>query len=52
MKWVEEWRVALKSRALPRQKRWRLLAGVVTFYLVRDILLYILLPGFLWIKAQ
>jgi hypothetical protein len=52
MEWVEGWRTALKNRTLPRQRRWKLLAGVVTFYLVRDILLYILLPAFIWIKSR
>lgn len=52
MEWVAEWRTALKSGTLPRRKRWKLLAGVVTFYLVRDIVLYILLPAFLWIKSR
>lgn len=52
MEWVAEWRTALKNRSLPRGKRWTLLAGVVTFYLVRDIVLYILLPALLWFKAR
>ncbi len=52
MELLAEWRTALKSGTLPRRKRWTLLAGVVTFYLVRDIVLYILLPAFLWIKAR
>jgi hypothetical protein len=52
MRWIQGWRAALRSGTLPRRRRWQLLAGIVAFYLVRDILLYVLLPAFIWIKSR
>jgi len=45
---VKAWREALKSGTLSRKRRWQLIAGVVAFYLVRDVLLYIVVPVLLW----
>lgn len=49
---IREWRDALKAGGLPRHRRWKLLAAVVGFYLVRDLVLYVLLPALIWIKAR
>lgn len=48
MQRVKAWREALKSGTLSRKRRWQLIAGVVAFYLVRDVLLYIVVPVLLW----
>lgn len=48
MRRIKEWREALKSGTLSRKRRWQLIAGVVAFYLVRDLLLYVVLPVLLW----
>jgi hypothetical protein len=48
VKQIQAWREALKSGTLSRKRRWQLIAGVVAFYLVRDLLLYVVLPVFLW----
>ena len=52
MERIREWREALKAGGLTRKRRWQLLAAVVGFYLVRDILLYVLLPALIWFKAR
>jgi len=49
---IRQWRQALKAGGLSRRRRWQLLAAVVGFYLVRDLLLYVLLPALIWIKAR
>jgi hypothetical protein len=36
---------------LSRRRRWQLLAAVVLFYLVRDLLLYLALPALIWWRA-
>jgi hypothetical protein len=38
-----EWRAG-RWRAVPRRRGWKLVAAVVAFYLVRDLLLYVVLP--------
>jgi hypothetical protein len=48
MRRIKEWREALKSGTLSRRRRWQLIAAVVGFYLVRDLLLYVVLPVALW----
>jgi hypothetical protein len=48
MRRIKEWREALKSGTLSRRRRWQLIAAVVAFYLVRDLLLYVVLPVALW----
>lgn len=52
MQRVLEWREALKRGTMPRRRRWQLIAGVVTFYLVRDLILYVALPAFVLLKAR
>lgn len=49
---IAQWREALKTGGLTRRRRWQLLAAVVGFYLIRDLLLYVLLPALIWIKAR
>ena len=44
---VREWAGLLRQRGLRefvREKGWRVLAAVILFYLVRDSILYLLLP--------
>lgn len=52
MRKIREWRAMLKTGTLPRGRRWQLLAAVVVFYLVRDLLLYVALPALVWWKAR
>ena len=40
---VAEWRKA-GWHAVLRRSGWKLVAGVVAFYLVRDLILYVVLP--------
>ncbi len=48
---IREWRAAVRAdlraggwRGLLARRGWRWLAAVVAFYLVRDLLLYVVLP--------
>ena len=52
MRRIQEWRAALKREGLSRRRRWQLIAAVVAFYLVRDLLIYVALPALVWIKAR
>lgn len=52
MRRIGKWRAALRERGLPRRRRWQLVAAVVGFYLVRDLLLYVALPALLWVRAR
>lgn len=52
MRRIREWREALKRGGLSRQRRWQLITAVVAFYLVRDLLLYVVLPALVWIHAR
>lgn len=52
MRRITEWRAAIRKGGLPRRRRWRLVAAVVGFYLVRDLLLYVALPALLWVRAR
>jgi hypothetical protein len=49
---LRRWREALRSGVLPRRRRWQLVAAVVGFYLVRDLLLYVALPALVWVMAR
>lgn len=49
---TRRWRDALRSGALPKQRRWQLLAAIVGFYLLRDLLLYVALPALVWVMAK
>lgn len=50
MRRIREWREALRSGTLSRRRRWQLIAAVVGFYLVRDVLLYVVVPVWLWVS--
>lgn len=52
MRRIEEWRAVIRRGGLPRRRRWQLVAAVVGFYLVRDLLLYVALPALLWVRAR
>ena len=52
MRLIRNWRTELRIGALSRRRRWQLVAGVVAFYLVRDLLLYVVLPAMLWFKTR
>ena len=52
MRRIREWRAALRAGGLPPRRRWRLIAAVAGFYLVRDLLLYVALPALVWIRAR
>ncbi len=52
MRLIREWRAAIRKGGLPRRRRWQLVAAVVGFYLVRDLLLYVALPALLWVRAR
>jgi hypothetical protein len=49
---TQRWRDALRTGGLARKRRWQLLAAVVGFYLVRDLLLYVALPALVWVMAK
>jgi hypothetical protein len=52
MRRIREWRAALKAGGLSRRRRWQLIAAVATFYLVRDLLLYVALPALVWLRSR
>lgn len=52
MRRIREWRETLKRGGLSRRRRWQLIAAVVAFYLVRDLVLYVLLPALVWSQAR
>jgi hypothetical protein len=41
--WVAIWK-AEGFKALLRQKGWKVVAVIITYYLIRDVILYILIP--------
>jgi hypothetical protein len=49
---IRQWREALKSGTLSRRRRWQLIAGIVAFYLVRDLLLYVVVPLWVWAAVR
>jgi hypothetical protein len=52
MRQIREWREALKRGGMSPRRRWQLIAAVVGFYLVRDLLLYVVLPAAIWLRAK
>ena len=52
MKRIQEWRKALKEGGVSGRRRWQLIGAVVGFYLVRDLILYVILPGLVWMGAR
>ncbi|MDZ4862288.1 MAG: hypothetical protein SGJ01_02485 [Gemmatimonadota bacterium] len=52
MRRIREWREALKRGGMTRRRRWQLITAVVAFYLVRDILLYVVLPALVWVRTR
>ncbi|MDO8666550.1 MAG: hypothetical protein Q7J79_08050 [Gemmatimonadales bacterium] len=45
LKALRDERRALGWKGLLRKRGWRLVAAVIVFYLVRDIILYLLIPA-------
>lgn len=52
MKRIKEWRETLKRGGLSRRRKWQLIGAVVAFYLVRDLLLYVVLPALVWLNIR
>jgi hypothetical protein len=46
-KWAVEWRAIIKNegvKAFIKQKGWKFLIAFILFYLIRDSILYIIIP--------
>jgi len=48
-KWLQEWTTIIKSEGIKsflKQKGWKFFIAFILFYLVRDTILYIIIPYF------
>jgi len=51
MQRIRAWHEALKREGLSRRRRLQLIAGVVTFNLMRGLIFYVALPAFVPLRA-